>query len=79
MTGARPAGVVAVGASVLVVAAHALEAEALDVFLVPKEDAVPRGGREAWKAFHDELLKFGAPPLPLVRRAMLGVQGDSPF
>jgi Bacterial protein of unknown function (DUF885) len=31
-----------------------------------------RGGRNAWRAFHDTLLSFGGPPLPLVRRAMLG-------
>ncbi|GAF82951.1 unnamed protein product, partial [marine sediment metagenome] len=31
-----------------------------------------RGGREAWKAFHDQLLSYGKPPLPLVRKAMLG-------
>ncbi|HXO21945.1 MAG TPA: DUF885 domain-containing protein [Thermoanaerobaculia bacterium] len=32
----------------------------------------PRGGRAAWRAFHDRLLSFGGPPLPLVRREMLG-------
>ena len=31
-----------------------------------------RGGREAWGAFHDEFLSFGGPPIPLVRKAMLG-------
>ena len=31
-----------------------------------------RGGREAWKSFHDTLLGLGAPPLPLARKAMLG-------
>ena len=30
-----------------------------------------RGGRAAWKQFHDELLKFGGPPVPLVRKAMM--------
>jgi hypothetical protein len=34
--------------------------------------AGPRGGRPAWREFHDRLLSFGGPPLPLVRRAMLG-------
>ena len=29
-----------------------------------------RGGRAAWKRFHDTLLGFGGPPLPLVRRQM---------
>jgi hypothetical protein len=31
-----------------------------------------RGGREAWKAFHDEFLSYGGPPIPMVRAAMLG-------
>ncbi|HST53414.1 MAG TPA: DUF885 domain-containing protein [Pyrinomonadaceae bacterium] len=31
-----------------------------------------RGGRNAWKEFHDEFLKYGGPPIPLVRKAMLG-------
>ena len=30
-----------------------------------------RGGRAAWKAFHDEFLSYGSPPIPLVRKAML--------
>jgi uncharacterized protein (DUF885 family) len=35
-----------------------------------------RGGRQAWKAFHDAFLSYGGPPIPLVRRAMLG--NDTP-
>jgi hypothetical protein len=31
-----------------------------------------RGGRTAWKEFHDQFLRYGGPPIPLVRRAMLG-------
>lgn len=31
-----------------------------------------RGGRSAWKEFHDQFLRYGGPPIPLVRRAMLG-------
>jgi uncharacterized protein (DUF885 family) len=31
-----------------------------------------RGGRAAWKDFHDQFLKYGGPPIPLVRAAMLG-------
>jgi len=31
-----------------------------------------RGGREAWKQFHDEFLKYGGPPIPLIRKAMMG-------
>lgn len=30
------------------------------------------GGRDAWKAFHDQFLSFGGPPIPLVRQAMMG-------
>ncbi|MEM7231696.1 MAG: DUF885 domain-containing protein [Planctomycetota bacterium] len=36
-----------------------------------------RGGREAWRAFHDKFLSFGGPPIPLVRRRMLGGEGGS--
>ena len=35
-----------------------------------------RGGRAAWRAFHDQLLSYGGPPLPLVRKAMLGDAGS---
>lgn len=31
-----------------------------------------RGGEAAWKAFHDQFLSYGGPPIPVVRRAMLG-------
>ncbi|MBS0458170.1 MAG: DUF885 domain-containing protein [Proteobacteria bacterium] len=31
-----------------------------------------RGGRSAWKAFHDAFLSYGGPPIPLVRAQMLG-------
>jgi hypothetical protein len=34
-----------------------------------------RGGRAAWREFHDRLLSYGGPPLPLVRREMLGIEG----
>jgi len=38
-----------------------------------------RGGREAWGRFHDQFLSYGSPPIPLVRRQMLGddYAGDS--
>ena len=29
------------------------------------------GGRASWKAFHDQFLSFGGPPIPLVRQAMM--------
>ncbi len=31
-----------------------------------------RGGRTAWREFHDRFLSFGGPPVPLVRKAMMG-------
>jgi uncharacterized protein (DUF885 family) len=31
-----------------------------------------RGGRGAWRELHDQLLSFGGPPLPLLRRKLLG-------
>jgi len=35
-----------------------------------------RGGRAAWKAFHDQFLSYGGPPVPLIRQAMM--QEDAP-
>ena len=37
------------------------------------------GGRASWKAFHDEFLRYGGPPIPLVRKAMLGGDGKAVF
>jgi uncharacterized protein (DUF885 family) len=31
-----------------------------------------RGGKSAWKQFHDAFLWYGGPPIPLVRKAMMG-------
>lgn len=31
-----------------------------------------RDGKTSWKAFHDAFLSYGGPPIPLVRRAMMG-------
>jgi len=31
-----------------------------------------RGGRKAWHDFHDRFLSYGGPPIPLVRKAMMG-------
>ena len=31
-----------------------------------------RGGRKAWKAFHDQFLSYGGPAIPLVRQRMMG-------
>lgn len=35
-----------------------------------------RGGRAAWRHFHDAFLSFGAPPIPLVGKAMLAGRDD---
>jgi His/Glu/Gln/Arg/opine family amino acid ABC transporter permease subunit len=34
-----------------------------------------RGGPAAWREFHDTFLSYGAPPIPLVRQAMMGEDG----
>lgn len=33
-----------------------------------------RGGKEAWKDFHDEFLGHGGPQIPLIRRTMMGAE-----
>ncbi len=37
----------------------------------------PRGGCAAWREFHDRLLSYGGPPIPLVRQAMMGGEAGS--
>jgi uncharacterized protein (DUF885 family) len=34
------------------------------------------GGRGAWQQFHDQFLSYGGPPIPLVRRQMMGDKGS---
>jgi hypothetical protein len=36
-----------------------------------------RGGRSAWRQFHDTFLSYGGPPIPLIRKAMLGDNAGS--
>ena len=38
-----------------------------------------RGKRDAWKDFHDQFLRYGGPPIPLVRKAMMGDVSGSLF
>ncbi len=38
-----------------------------------------RGGREAWREFHDEFLSYGGPPIPLVRQQMMGGEAEAVF
>ncbi len=35
-----------------------------------------RGGKKAWKEFHDTFLRYGGPPIPMVRQQMLGSGGS---
>jgi len=41
--------------------------------------AADKGGREAWREFHDSFLSFGGPPIPLVRAKMLGGDPEAVF
>ncbi len=38
-----------------------------------------RGGRAAWREFHDTFLSFGGPPIPLVRARMMRTQPAAVF
>jgi hypothetical protein len=38
-----------------------------------------RGGRAAWQQFHDELLAHGSPPIPVIRKVMLGPDAGPPL
>ena len=38
-----------------------------------------RGGRKAWRDFHDRFLTYGGPPIPMVRREMMGSAAGSLF
>lgn len=38
-----------------------------------------RGGRAGWKAFHDQFLSYGGPPIPLVRAQMMGGDPKAAF
>jgi uncharacterized protein (DUF885 family) len=38
-----------------------------------------RGGEKAWKAFHDQFLSYGGPPIPLVRQQMMGGKAEAVF
>jgi len=41
--------------------------------------AADKGGRKAWKAFHDQFLSYGGPPVPLVRKQMMGGEAKAVF
>ena len=38
-----------------------------------------RGGEKAWKAFHDQFLSYGGPPIPLVRQQMMSGKAEAVF
>ncbi|MBO9668890.1 MAG: DUF885 domain-containing protein [Sphingobium sp.] len=38
-----------------------------------------KGGRKAWKQFHDAFLSYGGPPIPLVRAQMMGGAAKAAF
>lgn len=38
-----------------------------------------KGGRKAWKAFHDAFLSYGGPPIPMVRAAMMKSDAKAVF
>ena len=38
-----------------------------------------RGGRAAWKEFHEKLLSYGSAPLPVLRHAMMGPDDPGPL
>jgi uncharacterized protein (DUF885 family) len=38
-----------------------------------------KGGQKAWKAFHDQFLSYGGPPIPLVRQQMMGGKAEAVF
>jgi uncharacterized protein (DUF885 family) len=41
-----------------------------------KDWTTGKGGREAWGKFHDQFLSYGRPPIPLIRKQMLGDDYD---
>ena len=38
-----------------------------------------RGGKQAWRQFHDTFLNYGGPPIPMVRQRMMGSAQGSLF
>ncbi|MSR06031.1 MAG: DUF885 domain-containing protein [Gemmatimonadetes bacterium] len=51
----------------------------LMIMKLREEWTASRGGRAAWGQFHDALLSYGGPPVPLIRRAMLGPNAGPPL
>jgi len=38
--------------------------------------AAPAGDQALWHDFHDKFLSYGGPPIPLLRKEMLGAEGS---
>jgi uncharacterized protein (DUF885 family) len=38
-----------------------------------------KGDKTKWKAFHDQFLSYGGPPIPLVRAQMMGGEAKAVF
>ncbi|MEP7243047.1 MAG: DUF885 domain-containing protein [Gammaproteobacteria bacterium] len=45
----------------------------------PNDAIVAADSPQRWQAFHDKFLSYGGPPIPLVRREMMGADGGSLF
>jgi len=51
----------------------------LMIWKLRDDGSASRGGRQAWRQFHDQFLTYGGPPIPMVRRQMMGNAGGSLF
>ena len=50
------------------------------IIMKMREDwTAERGGRAAWKEFHEKLLSYGSAPLPVLRKAMMGPDDTGPL
>ena len=50
------------------------------IIMKMREDwTAERGGRAAWKEFHQKLLSYGSAPLPVLRQAMMGPDDTGPL
>ena len=50
------------------------------IIMKMREDwTAQRGGRAAWKEFHEEFLSLGSAPLPVLREAMMGPEDPGPL
>jgi hypothetical protein len=45
----------------------------------PPAAGIDPASPEKWHAFHDKFLSYGGPPIPLVRREMMGAAGTPLF